>query len=29
MYYFAHENIFVVDKDRDNIASSVQVGYQE
>jgi arginine/lysine/ornithine decarboxylase len=29
MYYFVHENIFAVDKDRDNTASFVQVGYQE
>jgi hypothetical protein len=27
MYYFVHENIFVVAKDKDNITSSVQIGY--
>jgi len=29
MYYFVHENIFVVDKDKDNITSAVQIGYQK
>lgn len=28
MYYFVNENIFVVDKDKYNIASSVQISYQ-
>jgi hypothetical protein len=27
-YYFVHVNIFVVDKDKDNSTSSVQIGYQ-
>ena len=27
--YFFHENIFVVDKDKDNITPSVQIGYQK
>ena len=26
IYYFVHENIFAVDKDNDNITSSVQIG---
>jgi len=27
IYYFVHENIFVVAEDKDNITSSVQIGY--
>jgi len=27
MYYFVHENIFAVDKVRNDIAASVQISY--
>jgi len=27
IYNFNHENIFVVDKDKDNITSSVKISY--
>jgi hypothetical protein len=29
IYYFLHENIFVVDKDKDNITLSMEIGYQD
>ena len=29
IYYFVRENIFAVEKDKDNITSAVQIGYQK